>query len=76
MARMVNIGAPVHLFKPGADLDSLLVERGQVVEVPGAVAAELDDAYVIGDGDNARAWPMAQWELEQPTAMVRGEEKE
>jgi hypothetical protein len=73
---MVNIGAPVHLFKPAGDPDELLVEHGQVVEVPGVVVAELDDAYVIGDGDNARAWPMAQWELEKPAAKARGAEKE
>lgn len=43
--------------------DGPLVKAGEVTTVDGDVAVELDDAWVIGEGDDARAWPKATWEL-------------
>jgi hypothetical protein len=52
----------------GADLrvgraEGRLVEAGDVTAVDGDVAEETDDAYILGEGDEARAWPKATWEL-------------
>jgi hypothetical protein len=55
--------SPVALFFPQGHHDSLYVEPGDVIDVPGDVVADSpDDAFVIGTGDEARAWPKALWE--------------
>jgi hypothetical protein len=64
MPRFRNIGAAAHVYKPAGDPDSLFVDAGQIVETPGELAPEQPaDAYVVGEGDQARAWPKALWEL-------------
>lgn len=40
-----------------------LVEAGTVTVVDGEVVSQTDDAYIVGEGDEARAWPKATWEL-------------
>ncbi len=61
MARLKNTGDPVHVYAPEGDQRSLLVDTDQIVEVPGEVTEELDDAYIVGHGDDARAWPKSRW---------------
>lgn len=62
MARFKNIGeAPVHVFSPAGFPSSFLAEPDQIIEVPGEVAEETDDAYILGEDGHARAWPKAQW---------------
>lgn len=49
--------------------DTTPVEAGKYAEVDGEVTAGLEDdadAYVVGEGDQARAWPKALWELDAP----------
>jgi len=55
---------PIDLFQR-AGAEQFHVEPGQEIEVPGDLAKDQpqSDAYVIGDGDQARAWAKAQWEL-------------
>jgi len=62
-----NIGADVHAEK-SALLGGKLVATGETFEVPGDLAEELIDGYVVGTGDNARVWPKAQWELVKSAA--------
>lgn len=63
MARFKNVsGSDLSVFSPAGFPSSFLAEDGQVVEVPGEVTSETDDAYVVGEDDHARAWPKAQWE--------------
>lgn len=64
--RLKNVGPAVDLYRPAGDARSLRVEEGQVVETPGELAGEIDDAYLIGEGDDVRAWPKTRWELDAP----------
>lgn len=53
--------------------DGQLVAAGEVTQVDGAVT-ESGDAYVVGEGDEARAWPKATWELlPEPKSNGKGE---
>lgn len=54
--------------------DGPLVEAGTVTSVDGAVTAQTDDAYIVGEGDDARAWPKSTWELlPEPKSSGKGE---
>lgn len=64
MLELTNIGPAVDVYGPPDHPDSLHVESGQVISVPGDLAAEQpDDAYLVGEGDDARLWPHSQWRL-------------
>lgn len=39
------------------------VGSGDVVQVDGEITGELADAWLVGEGDQARAWPKVTWEL-------------
>lgn len=52
-------------------LDGPTVEAGKVTAVDGEVTEQTDDAYIVGEGDDARAWPKATWEL-LPEAKTSG----
>ena len=78
MPKFRNLGGPVDMYGPADRGDSLLVDAGQTVEVPGTLAKTLqkkelaeagvtelpDDAtlVVLPNGD-VRAFPTATWEL-------------
>lgn len=63
MARFKNVGGDVvSLYYPAGHPGALRVEADQIVEVPGSVSAETDDAYIVGEGDGARAFGKAQWQ--------------
>lgn len=47
--------------------DAHPVKPGDALKVPGE-ATETDDAYVVGAGDRARAYPKALWEAESDPA--------
>jgi hypothetical protein len=69
---------PVDVYQPAGGASSLSVEPGDVVEAPGVLGEELVDAYVVGTGDDARAWPKALWELDKaaaPAASAVAKEK-
>lgn len=69
MARFKNVsGDDRHVGRP----DGPVVKAGDVVNVDGEVSEELDDAYIVGDGDDARSWPKSTWEL-IPEAKKKGE---
>jgi hypothetical protein len=55
--------------------DGPLVEAGTITAVPGDVTGQSDDAYIVGDGDEARAWPKATWEMvpEPKSSTGKGE---
>jgi hypothetical protein len=51
-------GAPLHLGSP----EGRLVDRDEVIEVKGNLAKKQpDDAVVIGEGADARAYPTGTW---------------
>lgn len=62
MSAFRNIGPDVHVERPAA-FGGALVATGDTVEFLGDVTQELPDGYVVGEGDNARVLPKAQWEL-------------
>jgi len=65
VARFTNVsGEELLLFARAGQAESLPVPPGGTVDVPGEVTAETDDAVVVGDGDVARAWPKALWQVE------------
>jgi hypothetical protein len=49
-----------------------VVKAGDVATVNGDVTEELEDAYIVGVGDDARAWPKSTWEL-IPETRKKGE---
>lgn len=54
--------------------DGRLVETGSVTAAVGDVTEETGDAYIVGSGDEARAWPKATWELvPEPKSSGKGE---
>lgn len=60
MAKFKNIsGEQLHLGRP----DGRAIDAGEVIDAGGEVDDELDDAWIVGEGDDARAWPKATWEL-------------
>ncbi|MCT9932450.1 hypothetical protein N5079_19805 [Planotetraspora sp. A-T 1434] len=60
MARFKNIsGDDRHVGRA----DGPVVRAGDVTSIDGGVVEELDDAYIVGEGDDARAWPKETWEL-------------
>ena len=71
MARFRNkTKSPLALIKPANHPDSHSVAAGDEVEVKGEITKTTDDAYIVGEGDQARAYSKALWEVveqEQPT---------
>lgn len=64
MLKFRNIsGDALACFKPAEVRGSEHVEAGATIEVDADLAGELVDAYVVGEGDAARAWPKALWAL-------------
>lgn len=60
MARFKNIsGDELYLQRA----EGPLIGPGEVVDVDGDVTEEISDAYIVGTGDQARAWPKATWEF-------------
>lgn len=60
MARFKNISGD-ELFLHRAEGPS--VKPDEIVEVDGEVTEEIEDAYIVGSGDSARAWPKATWRV-------------
>ena len=68
---------PVDLYKPSGHSDSLRVEAGQTVDVPGDLVEKRpapkkdetplpplpEDAYVVTLGGEETLWPHANWKL-------------
>jgi len=53
-------GEPLYLGRP----DGRRVDDGEVIHVEGTIAkSSPDDAYVIGTGDDARAYPKSTWKV-------------
>lgn len=63
MAKFKNQLDRCDLYAPAGHPDSCQVDAGQVVEIPGVVSAETEDAYILGEGDKARALPKSRWQL-------------
>ncbi|MEU8270828.1 hypothetical protein AB0B89_27180 [Sphaerisporangium sp. NPDC049002] len=60
MARFKNkSGDELHIGRA----DGRRVDAGEVIEVDGELTEEIDDAYIVGKGDDERAWPKETWEL-------------
>lgn len=60
MTRFKNISdADLHVGRA----DGPSVKAGEVTVVDDEVVEEIDDAYIVGEDGDARAWPKATWEL-------------
>lgn len=60
MARFKNISGEDRRV---GRVEGPLVEAGMVTSVDADVTDQADDAYIVGEGDDARAWPKVTWEL-------------
>ncbi len=70
MARLKNISGEDRRV---GRADGPLVKAGEVTEVDGDVVAEEDDAWIVGEGDDARAWPKSTWDLlDKPKGKTAG----
>lgn len=60
MAKLKNVsGEVVNLGSP----DGKRIEVGEVVDFEGTVSKDSpEDAYLIGEGDDARLYPKSQWQ--------------
>ena len=67
--RLRNVGEAVHLYAAPGSSNSLPVEEGQVITVPGPLE-ETDDAWVCGVQDGRRAFPKSRWAVEDGTAKT------
>ena len=78
MPKFRNVsGADLHLFGPGGQMGTYLVEAGEIANVMGELVTSRptpkkdepeptplpDDAYIVRSGDEEKAWPHAVWEL-------------
>lgn len=71
MARFKNISGEDRRV---GRVDGPLVEAGTVTSVDGEVTGQTDDAYIVGEGDEARAWPKQTWQLvAEPKSSGKGE---
>ena len=71
MTKFVNKGEGIDHYYPGGHPDSLRVDAGQVVDVGDLKVEELDDCYLVGEGDDVRAWPKTRWEQQGTPASRR-----
>ena len=54
--------------------DGKRVDVGEVIEVDGAVAKDgPEDAFLIGEGDDARLWPKAHWDVPATSSKKGGD---
>jgi hypothetical protein len=60
VARFKNISGEDRRF---GRAEGPLVKAGDVTAVEADMVEELEDAYIVGEGDDARAWPKNTWEL-------------
>jgi hypothetical protein len=61
--------ADLVLFGPTGHPDAFTCKSGDIVEIPGDITAETDDAFIVGDGDDARAWPKTVWVVTKSDAL-------
>lgn len=84
MVKFKNVSGDTLEVRGLRPYDTTPIDAGKYAEVDGEVTAGLDDdtdAYIVGEGDQARAWPKALWELDaprktQPKSDVKSADKE
>jgi hypothetical protein len=64
--KLKNLGEDVHVYKPAGDAAAVLVAHGETLEVPGEVTSD-----IVGEGDDARAFPKDRWSLDAPKASSK-----
>lgn len=86
----LRLDHPVDLYKPSGHGDSLRVEPGQTVDVPGDLVTSrptpkkdepappplLEDAYIVALNGEESAWPHALWELVEDKPAAKSAAKE
>ncbi|WP_406168884.1 hypothetical protein [Streptomyces sp. NBC_00996] len=72
--RLRNLGEAVHLYAPPGSPNSLPVDAAQIITVAGPME-ETADAYVCGEGDQARAFPKSRWVVEAPPTAKKAAAK-
>ncbi len=62
MTKFVNTGADVDLYFPEGHPDSLPVKAGQIVDIGDLQVEDGGDCWLVGEGDNVRAWSKDRWQ--------------
>lgn len=62
MTKFVNKGDEIDHYFPSGHPDSLRVATGQVVDVGDLKVVDAGDCFLVGDGDDVRAWAKSRWE--------------
>lgn len=62
MTKFVNAGPDTDLYFPAGHPDSLLVEAGQLVDLGDLKVEDGGDCWLVGEGDNVRAWSKDRWQ--------------
>jgi hypothetical protein len=65
MTKFVNNGDAIDLYFPAGHPESLQVESGQVVDLGDLKVEEGDDCWLVGEGDEVRAWSKDRWEKQE-----------
>lgn len=75
--KLRNTKEPVHVYAPAGAAAALLVEQGQVVDVPGELVREGDDGWaedahtIRTPSGELRAWSAERWALVDPPKPAR-----
>lgn len=78
MTKFLNTGDAIDLYFPAGHPDTLQVGEGQTVDLGDLKVEEGDDCWLVGEGDNVRAWSKARWEKQgaakksEPKTTVAG----
>lgn len=62
MTKFVNTGDAIDLYFPAGHPESLNVEAGQVVDLADLKVEDGGDCWLVGEGDEVRAWSKDRWE--------------
>ena len=71
MTKLVNTGAALDLYFPEGHPDSLFVEAGQVVDLGDLNVEDGGDCWLVGEGDNVRAWSKDRWQRQGERAKSK-----
>jgi hypothetical protein len=75
MTKFVNAGADTDLYFPAGHPDSLFVEAGQLVDLGDLKVEDGGDCWLVGEGDNVRAWSKDRWQKQGSAGAKKADDK-
>lgn len=74
MTKFVNAGPDTDLYFPAGHPDSLFVEAGQLVDLGDLKVEDGGDCWLVGEGDNVRAWSKERWQKQGGSTAKKAEQ--